>query len=731
VQTVSTHLREWYKQSRFRAPDDGTEDIWKLLYPEHFVNGLLIKHHKRRGEKEISKVASIMRDGLMKFFDKSLSCVPVHEKAAHLQDDDLYCKKFETLQISDMFNPIHCDNGAVINPKMILINGAPGMGKTTLCKEIAYRWAKRLLLNNNSLVFLLFLCDPAVQRIYDLNDLVHYFYNFKPSAADLSARCAEVLLKRDGSDITIILDGYDEYSSTNKDLLVNDIIQQKVLSQSTVVITSRPIASEMLQKHVDITVEVLGFTEESKKSYIRQELQDDPYEIELLLSFLNENCAINSACYIPILLTILVCTFKDYKELLNDEIELYERFISLTVSRFLQKLDNSISNTALCFQDFPKVHHNYLVDLSKLAFETMKNQMYVFTNKDIEKLSNFAHSISDLQGLGLLNSIQYTNYKQKISKYISYLSIQEYLAAYYLNSLNISEQFRLLKETFFVNSFMHTWTLFIQKNKSNWNKFHTTLTHSNVPGVSLEDKYEMLSFMKSLSLLKGFYEVKSIAAISSDVFRILYYKINQINTSGQDCNEDRLLQYYDPFNETYWVKLYISLCIVNSRLDQLLELYLVEKNTHEDYYDKLHDLLHHSNMSVVLVSSTTLITCRAKPQQLSDALAMNDSVHTMVIMDCHITRDCATIMSSSLMKFSTLRNIMVENTVVQTFSPILNVLKTMSQLRAISLQGINLLRAIGDLADVIKSNSCLEELYLDYNNLQSSNFTSIKRNFNS
>ena len=217
--SVSSHLKEWYKQTRFRTPDDDIDDIWQLLYPEHFANVLLIRHHKHRDEKEISKISRIMRGGLMQYADGLPSSSLTFENFSQVHD-----KKFETHKISDIFNQIQNKDGTYEKPKLILINGAPGMGKTTLCKEIAYCWAKGSLLSDNSLVFLLYLCDPKLQKIYDINDLIHYFYKFKPSAAGLSEQCAETLMKRNNNDITIILDGYDEFYSTDENLLVHSIL---------------------------------------------------------------------------------------------------------------------------------------------------------------------------------------------------------------------------------------------------------------------------------------------------------------------------------------------------------------------------------------------------------------------------------------------------------------------------------------------------------------------------
>ena len=110
------------------------------------------------------------------------------------------------------------------------------------------------------------------------------------------------------------------------------------MAQSKLVITSRPISLEKLQKVSDITVEVLGFTEESRMSFIKKELDGCQNEISDLTSILNICGYINSSCYLPIMMTILVCIFKHHDELPNDEAELYKKFVIVTVSRFLKKL---------------------------------------------------------------------------------------------------------------------------------------------------------------------------------------------------------------------------------------------------------------------------------------------------------------------------------------------------------------------------------------------------------
>ena len=46
-----------------------------------------------------------------------------------------------TKEIIDIFAADQTENGYCEPPRRILIEGAPGIGKTVLAKEIAYNWA--------------------------------------------------------------------------------------------------------------------------------------------------------------------------------------------------------------------------------------------------------------------------------------------------------------------------------------------------------------------------------------------------------------------------------------------------------------------------------------------------------------------------------------------------------------------------------------------------------------
>jgi len=230
-----------YKKTKFKG-----EDQWPPFKAENFVNLLLIRHIDKSPKKTIiQKVASVMHKGS--------------------PTDQIFTT---TTDISNIFK--HAD-GTITGARLILIDGAPGVGKTILSKEIAYRWACNEFLSSEELVLLLFLRDPHVLEIKDINDLVHYFYEFGKKGAEIATKCAKMISDSEGKNITIILDGYDEVSDKKESSsFIDKLIKRKIMPLCTIVVTSRPIASARLQESADIKVEILGFTEESKQNFFKR-----------------------------------------------------------------------------------------------------------------------------------------------------------------------------------------------------------------------------------------------------------------------------------------------------------------------------------------------------------------------------------------------------------------------------------------------------------------------------
>ena len=425
ITQLSDSVKTNYIKGRYYVP----EGVWQLLHPKHFDNALFI-HHLEGRDKKISNVSAMIREGLADGTHQLLSLDNIESESDGV---------VRSHNIADVFKPFQKRNGTSVTPEIVIISGAPGMGKTMLCKEMAYEWAKGQFLDNNCLVFYVYLQDPEAQQICDLQTFIHYFYNFNKAAAEFSKKCADVLNERNNKDIMIMLVGYDEYFDVSGDLFLTDIINQKVscFSQSKLVVTCGPIGTNKLQPVADVKVDLLGFIDKSKKVYIQKELQNSPNKIEKLSLFLNENREINSICNVPMIMSILVYIFKEVDELPIDQTELYETFIALMISQYLGKVENS-DFKILRLQNLPEFYQQYIIELSKLAF-TLKDDKIVCTEEDLQTLCpNLASVNRKFQELGLLKSALYFSMKgiENCNSFkFLHISIQEFLAAYYINSL--------------------------------------------------------------------------------------------------------------------------------------------------------------------------------------------------------------------------------------------------------------------------------------------------------
>ena len=187
----------------------------------------------------------------------------------------------KTVSISDIFK-VSDDSG-----KFILIEGAPGIGKTTLAREMAYRWACEDLLSSEILLLLLCLRDPDIFKLQSIDDLPHYIFGNK--AVSCSDKHAEYILDRDGKNVTIILDGYDELPSY---YFIINLFDRRIMLQCTIVVTAQPTASVKLHESANIRVDILGFTEESKQSFFLGELI-------CYLNKLQANSNLHQCYYVP------------------------------------------------------------------------------------------------------------------------------------------------------------------------------------------------------------------------------------------------------------------------------------------------------------------------------------------------------------------------------------------------------------------------------------------------
>ena len=149
-------LSECVKQIYTNDRTKFEKDIRLLQHPRYFENRLSICHKESGREDEIS--ANVIRHGPISSKSNVLmnsgSMYDIKERRFldWLDYSMMHTKVKKSWQpikkISEIFQSYKTTAGDKINPKFIVIEGASGMGKTTLCKEITYRWAEKHLLED-------------------------------------------------------------------------------------------------------------------------------------------------------------------------------------------------------------------------------------------------------------------------------------------------------------------------------------------------------------------------------------------------------------------------------------------------------------------------------------------------------------------------------------------------------------------------------------------------------
>ena len=344
-------------------------------------------------------------------------------------------------------------------PKCILIEGAPGIGKTILAQNIALSWAKYELLTEIDLLFLLFLRDPDLQRIKTSEELIRYvgmgsFSDEK--VADFTRKL------EDTKKICFVLDGYDEYPFPQNRTLITDLIHGGIFPTSLVVVTSRPIATLNLHKNILNLkkIEILGLAKEERDEYILQALCGSSAKIEELEKYLKQQPIINGLCYIPLYLAILLYLFKN-QCLPKSLTEMNESFILHTVYRHLSKYGQAPSFVVTKIADLP-IFKDFMVKIVTLAFNGLKNNQLVFKSTEIDFDIVSEHETKN--GFGLLQAIKHYPKKGAGKAYsfnFLHFTMQEFLAAYHVSMLSNERQSMYIKQTFWKHRYSFMWMMYV------------------------------------------------------------------------------------------------------------------------------------------------------------------------------------------------------------------------------------------------------------------------------
>ena len=412
--------------------------------------------------------------------------------------------------------------------EIVLIEGAPGSGKSTLTIHICQRWGKGELFQQFTVVILVQLRDPAVQRAQTIADLLPV------ENAAVAQELASELIATNGRGVLWVLDGWDELptklqkesifrkllpptpneeklTDIKKDphyaefvargcnmdelwvaYLQNNPQNDRLLLECSVIVTSRPVSSGDLHPVVSSRIEVLGFTSEEQKQYFTECLKGDTKALEALLEKIQENPVVQSICYLPLNAAFIVHTFK-YKNqsLPNTEYEIYLSVILSCIQRHFEKESRhqDLPRELTSFDDLFKCEavREPFQCLCELAYHGVMENKVTISSSDLSKGSNT---------LSLLQVMEsFLQSRKSVFYNFLHLSIQEVLSGYYIaTQLSESEQ---------VSQFQK---LFNQPRFTAVLQFYAAITKLERPGirqvitriVEAESKPLLLSLLRCL-----------------------------------------------------------------------------------------------------------------------------------------------------------------------------------------------------------------------------------------
>ena len=331
--------------------------------------------------------------------------------------------------------------------KLIVIEGAPGVGKTTFSWEFCRKWGKGEILQDHSLLLLLPLRDNNLKEAKTLSDL---FYH--PNS-ELQQAVVQEVTSNQGKGVAIWLEAWDEldHEPREKASVFLNLIHGRILPLATVFVTSRPWASEHLRKNcgdrITQHVEVLTSAKDQIEHYIsKAEAEAQPSSFAAKFTdYLSSNPVIRAAMYTPVTAKMAAEVFTWSQHIESPPpTTMTELFTAFTLKTLVDHLSthpvyHKQQLKVTTFSDLPTDVYKQFQDLCRMAYEGILNrQQLVFSA---------AHLPTGFAPLGLMQEVPQLYTEGRASSYhFIHLTLQEYLAAVHMSQLPEHEQTRLFQE---------------------------------------------------------------------------------------------------------------------------------------------------------------------------------------------------------------------------------------------------------------------------------------------
>ncbi|XP_022785103.1 nucleotide-binding oligomerization domain-containing protein 2-like [Stylophora pistillata] len=322
------------------------------------------------------------------------------------------------ITMSSLLNP----HEECSEPRTVLIEGNPGMGKTTYCKKYVYDWATKKQNPRDCIssikTVLLLKCRDIKSDIWEAIDDQLLPQDLEEGAKEQFFQ----FIRENQSNVLLILDGLDELPSS-KVPLISEVIAGRLLPKCYIVVTARHETGVKVRKCCDTLLEVEGFTEAQARKFIAKYFKEESELAEKLSARISRDENLKEMCANPLNTALLCLLCEEFGGTLpENRTKLYLNMIECVLRRYRKKTE--LPDTK---GDLTNLYKSQLKTLGLIALNGLNDDKLDFEENELGECA------SDIAALGFL-SVHHGGSKLKPSLHYAFLhkSFQECFAAFYI-----------------------------------------------------------------------------------------------------------------------------------------------------------------------------------------------------------------------------------------------------------------------------------------------------------
>ena len=333
---------------------------------------LLKKEYKRRSQLRPLLWDSTIQLPIEQVYTR-LKIVSRGKLASQIKDNDV--NVFDIFKVPDIGEDV-----------MTIVEGSPGIGKTTFCLKLAYDWAYGNIPSQCSFpkfefVFLL--------KCRDIDGDIMESISEQLLPRDMEKSVEKLLhlmkdIRNQERLMLLILDGLDELPEKSRHH-VDELLHRRILPFCFVLATTRQERGIEVRKSVvfDIHLEIKGYTESDAIAYVRRHFGtiDQSPKGERLIEEMEQNTFLHALRSNPLNLLLLCVVYEDYEgKLPTSQTELYQVIVQCLLRRCCAKLSLAVP------KDTPTLHKRFEEDvlaLGQLAWTCLLNDRQSFPEEEL------------------------------------------------------------------------------------------------------------------------------------------------------------------------------------------------------------------------------------------------------------------------------------------------------------------------------------------------------------